>query len=70
MKDDANEMMRSDGKRRISVNPASMSSDDVDVTVCRNGVQSTVITMDVEMLGWLQTAISEYLEAQHHIRQK
>jgi hypothetical protein len=56
-----NEVMRTDGKRRVSIKPG-YAIGNVDVSVCINGHQTIVTTMDVEMLSWLSQAIDEYLQ--------
>ena len=44
-----------DGKRSVTV---TNGSDGIDITICRNGYQSVVVTVDAEMLGWLASMIA------------
>lgn len=53
---------KSDGKRKVSISAAHMASEGYDISVCRNGHQTTVVTMDEEMTRWLRDAIGEHLE--------
>ena len=62
---DKRETVKTDGKRKIIVKPAHYSEEGFDVSVCINGFQSTIVTMDEEMLGWLKDAITEHLNALH-----
>lgn len=55
------ETVKTDGKRRISIAAASMPQEGFNVSVCRNGWQTTVVTLDQEMLMWLRDAITEHL---------
>ena len=57
------ETVKTDGKRRIIVSDAQYAEEGFDVSVCRNGYQSTVATMDKEMLIWLRDAITEHVGA-------
>ena len=56
-----NEVVRTDGKRRVSIKPG-YATGNADVSVCLNGYQTIVTSMDVEMLSWLSHAIDEYLQ--------
>ena len=53
------ETSRIDGKRTIKIVNTDYG---IDVHVCRNGFQTTIVTMDREMLLWLRDAIVEHLE--------
>ena len=53
--------VKTDGNRTVEVRPAKYATEGFDVSICRNGWQSTVVTMDREMLLWLRDAITEQL---------
>ena len=63
MTDDKKGVIKTDGKRKVTVWPAYYASEGFDVGICRNGYQTTVVTMDREMLAWLRDAITEQLGA-------
>lgn len=52
---------KSDGQRQVSITDAHMEIGCYDISVCRNGHQSTVVTLDEQMVRWLRDAITEHL---------
>lgn len=52
---------KSDGQRQVSITAASREIGCYDISVCRNGHQSTVVTLDEQMILWLRNAITEHL---------
>jgi hypothetical protein len=57
------ETVKTDGERRIIVRDARYPEEGFDVSVCLNGYQSTIVSMDKEMLLWLKEAITEHVDA-------
>lgn len=54
-------VVKTDGKKEIIVSQSRYASDELEISICRNGFQSTVVSIDEEMLQWLHDAIAEYL---------
>lgn len=59
---DTKEIFKTDGKRRVAISDEDYVFGGIDIKVCRNGWQTTVVTIDKEMLSWLKDVITEYLE--------
>lgn len=55
---------RSDGKRTVKV---SSDGGTPEISICRNGYQTTVVAADLEMLEWLFEALDEYLHGGKHL---
>jgi len=48
-----------DGPRSVTVTDG-YEPGDIDIKVCRNGSQATVVTLDAEMMAWLAKMIADY----------
>ena len=58
-----NETVKTDDKRRISISNSDRYNPDLfDIKICLNGWQSTTVTVDREMLGWLSDAIKKHFD--------
>jgi hypothetical protein len=55
----------SDGKRSIIVETSDDFTDEVDIHICRNGFQTTVITVDPEMLVWVRDCCNRYIKKEN-----
>lgn len=64
MRREPKETSRTDGKRSICISDEDYDYGGFDVQVCRNGYQTTIVTMDKEMLIWLKHAIVEHLKGE------
>jgi hypothetical protein len=55
-----NPIIKTDGKREIIVKDG-FHGHGIDLHVCTNGFQTTIVNMDNDMLSWLRESIDEYL---------
>lgn len=51
------------GKKHVEV--ADSKYDDIEVATCRNGFQTTIIALDLDMVLMLRDALNEYLDGPH-----
>ncbi|MCK7581041.1 MAG: hypothetical protein MZV65_39560 [Chromatiales bacterium] len=54
------EITKTDGTRSISVSKSRYSG--IDIAVCLNGWQTTVVRIDDDMLQWMVDAVAEFAE--------
>lgn len=50
---------KTDGKKKLTIETAEYE-EAIELGVCRNGYQTTVVTIDFEMIDWLKDALEEY----------
>ena len=55
----------SDGKRSVIVKVSDDFDDEIDLHICRNGFQTTVITLDPEMLVWVRDCCNRFIEKEN-----
>ena len=53
--------IRTDGKRLVQIfNDRFDEAHEVSLAFCRNGYQTTSVTIDLEMLSWVGDVVDEY----------